>query len=150
MMSKRRQLAVTCALLLGLAGCETSPTSQAFERPIPSKRIIAPELLAVGDQQPTRARLLLKRDLGMQLGACGYEVFVNHKRVALLFSGEFLLLDLPPGQYGVHLQYGGIVCPSFSSAPLQVTAPAGATRVVRMGVRGMLGFIQQEEPPSPP
>ena len=82
--------------LVVLAGCATTPLSNAAASVAPSSRVLAPDLQV---QREGTIKLTIKRDGGFMGAACAHKVFIDGRPVAQLRSGEMVQFFVKPGRY---------------------------------------------------
>jgi hypothetical protein len=132
---------VVVALLL--AGCETTPTGGArFE--IDPARVYSVDLLAREPRDMSKVLVTLSRDPGLMIGACNFDVYAHDLRLAKVAPGETVRFELPAGRYRFHAEYGGIICPPYSTPGIHLDAAPGDAITLRMGARDMIGFMRLE------
>jgi hypothetical protein len=105
--------------LLSLAACATTPVTISQAPPVPSARILAPQLLA---QASNTGSLVVKRDSGFMGSACTIRVFVDAVPVADLAPSEKVEVFVPFGEHSVVVTSNGI-CGGGTSETAVVIMP---------------------------
>jgi hypothetical protein len=87
---------IRLALAACLVGCATTSVPTAEALPVPASRI-----LNAGFVQPAAGAfaITIKRDAGMNTGACGTKVWINGAPVAEVRTAEKVVVYLKPGSY---------------------------------------------------
>ena len=93
----RMRLFAVC-VALSLSACATSPININQASPVPSSRVLAPQLLA---QAQYTGSLIIKRDAGFMGSACTIRVFVGAMAVADIAPSEKIELFVPIGEHVV-------------------------------------------------
>jgi type IV pilus biogenesis protein CpaD/CtpE len=104
-------------LYLSFTGCATTPLTVSQASPVPSSRILAPQLIA---QQSNTGIVIVKRDSGFMGSACTIRVFVDALPVADLAPSEKIELYLPLGEHSVVATSNGICGGGTSEAAVVV------------------------------
>lgn len=119
------------------AGCATKPVSYTEAEPVPSSRVLAPELLRA---RPDAARITVKRDSGFMGSACAFRVFVDGRPVVELRSSERVDIYVDPGQHILGTYATGIC--GGGTAEVEATVGAGQWKSYRIasGQEGTLQF----------
>jgi hypothetical protein len=112
-------------LTVSLTACATQPVSIYQASPVPSSRILAPQLLS---QAQYTGSLIIKRDSGFMGSACTIRVFVNTVPVADLAPSEKIELFVPLGEHVVGATPTGILCGGGSSEAAVVIRPPRVKR----------------------
>lgn len=95
-LSGRTMPVVAVLLALWFTGCATSPIAINQASPVPTSRILAPQLLS--EVQYTGS-LVIKRDGGFMGSACTIRVFVGAVPVADLAPSEKVEIFVPLGEH---------------------------------------------------
>ena len=82
-------------VILGLAGCATSPVGRDAAKPAPASRLYAYQ----GAPSATDGTLTVIRDSGFLGKGCGILVYVDGKEAALLAAGEKVSFNVPQGDH---------------------------------------------------
>ena len=104
-------------LFLLFTGCATTPLTVNQASPVPSSRILAPQLIS---QQSNTGILIVKRDSGFMGSACTIRVFVDALPVADLAPSEKVELYVPLGEHSVVASATGICGGGTSEAAVVV------------------------------
>jgi hypothetical protein len=107
-------------LTLGLAACATSPITVNQASPVPSARILAPQLLSAAQYT---GPLIIKRDSGFMGSACTVRVFIGATPVADLEPAEKIELFVPLGEHVVTASSTGSFCGGGVSEAAVVISP---------------------------
>jgi hypothetical protein len=92
-------------LVLSLTACATTPLTIDQASPVPSSRILAPQLIG---QRTYTGSLVVKRDSGFMGSACTIRVFVDAVPVADLAPSEKIELYVALGEHSVVVSSNGI------------------------------------------
>jgi hypothetical protein len=135
----------TLALCAMLAGCATDPTAFDKATPVSNRNVTdRSAMLAPGAQPaPGDAVLVVTRDQGMQLGACGMDFFVDDTQIATLNPGNGFRMRVSPGKHRARIEVGGFICPLYQSS-VDVAPEAGRQASIRLGVDEMRPFIRAQ------
>ena len=104
-------------LLLSLTACATTPLTIDQASPVPSSRILAPQLVA---QTSNTGILVVKRDSGFMGSACTIRVFVDAVPVADLAPAEKVELYVSLGEHSVVVTSNGICGGGTSEAAVVI------------------------------
>lgn len=100
-----------------LAGCSTSPVTEATAKPVPAERIYKPSMTESQEGGPSSsASVTFLRDSGYYGSACSHDMFVNNVKAFSIRQGEFIRLNLPAGSYFFRLETGGGMCPNIATS----------------------------------
>ena len=90
-------------IALALAGCSTTPISNADAVPVPPERHLRYTHARAGT-----VPVLIKRDVGMMGSACATRVFVDGELAAYVRAGEKVILNVPTGEVVFGAEPSGI------------------------------------------
>nr|WP_279291046.1 hypothetical protein [Pseudomonas sp. S25] len=108
---------IAAALLALVAGCSTSPVTEADAKPVPLERIYQSSMVAGSSgYKDGQATVVFLRDSGYYGSGCSHDVFVNNVKVFAIRQGEFIRLALPAGSYFFRLETGGGLCPNIATS----------------------------------
>lgn len=107
--------AITALVLVILAGCSTSPVTEATADPVPPERVYASQYVKPGEPAG-KAEVVFLRDSGVFGSGCTHDVYVNNTKAFAIKSGEFIQLSLEPGSYFFRLETGSGICPDISTS----------------------------------
>jgi hypothetical protein len=113
-----RLLAIVLAV--SLTACATSPVTINQASPVPSARILAPQLLS---QAQYTGSLVIKRDSGFMGSACTVRIFLGALPVADLAPSEKVELFVPIGEHIVVATSIGSFCGGGISEAAVVIVP---------------------------
>jgi len=113
---------VAVLLALWFTGCGTSPIAINQASPVPTSRILAPQLLS--EVQYTGS-LVIKRDGGFMGSACTIRVFVGAVPVADLAPSEKVELFVPLGEHVVAATSISSFCGGGVSEAAVIIRPEG-------------------------
>jgi len=82
-------------LLVSLFGCATTPVPTSSAENVPVRRVLDRSFLIAKDGY---GQVIVKRDGGLQYGACNSRVYANGMPVADISTGEKVTFYLPEGQ----------------------------------------------------
>lgn len=94
-------------------GCSTSPISQTSGAAVPQDRIYSTEFLTLNKDQTNTAKVTFLRDSGAFGSACSHVISVDTKKVFAIQPGEFITLNLNPGDHFFNLATGQGLCPNI-------------------------------------
>jgi hypothetical protein len=107
-------------LVVLMTGCATSPVTINQASPVPSSRILAPQLLS---QAQYTGSLVIKRDSGFMGSACTVRIFLGALPVADLAPSEKVELFVPLGEHIVVATSISSFCGGGISEAAVVIAP---------------------------
>jgi hypothetical protein len=107
-------------LAVSLTACATSPITINEASPVPSSRILAPQLLS---QAQYTGSLVIKRDSGFMGSACTVRIFLGALPVADLAPSEKVELFVPLGEHIVVATSISSFCGGGISEAAVVIAP---------------------------
>lgn len=113
--------------LLSISACATKPVSTMDAAPVPESRIINTQYT---QKSPDKGILLIKRDSGLNTGACSSRVFVNGVAVADIRSSEKIYIYIKPGEYNIGAIANGICAGGLVETA--VTIEQGKTDILRI------------------
>ena len=113
-----RLLAIVLAV--SMTGCATSPITINAASPVPSSRILAPQLLS---QAQYTGSLVIKRDSGFMGSACTVRIFLGALPIADLAPSEKVELFVPLGEHIVVATSISSFCGGGTSEAAVVIAP---------------------------
>ena len=113
-----RLLAIVLAV--SLTACATSPVTINQASPVPSARILAPQLLS---QAQYTGSLVIKRDSGFMGSACTVRIFLGALPVADLAPSEKVEIFVPIGEHIVVATSNSSFCGGGVSEAAVVIAP---------------------------
>src|SRR5690606_14332164 len=126
----RKLLFVAAGLLL--AGCTTTPVSEATAKPVPADRILGyqSEISAGGV-------LVVTRDSGAFGSGCYLGIYINGAPAARIGPGEIAKFQVPAGEHLIGMgkdPNGRVLCAIDGMAlrEIQATVSAGQTRRYRV------------------
>jgi hypothetical protein len=124
-----QRTALIFALLIGISGCATEPVPTNAASPIPPARVLAAGMTKPKDGS---ASLILKRDTGLNNGACTFRLSIDGQPFADIDAGEKIEIHTLPGEHILGARSNGIC---FAGNAETVTAvKTGQTRTFRVSV----------------
>lgn len=123
------KILLTAVLLLLASGCATEPMATSAATPIPLNRMLAVDLTR---PTPGSASLILKRDGGMNNGACNFRLFVDGRSFADIGTGEKIQIHVAPGEHILGARANGIC--QAGNAEAATSLVVGQTRTYRVSV----------------
>ncbi|MBI1976150.1 MAG: hypothetical protein HYS56_01415 [Candidatus Omnitrophica bacterium] len=136
-----------CAVLASAvftSGCATTPVSYSEARPVPLKRVFAPQFLT---ERAETVKITVKRDSGFTGSACTFSVFLDGSLIAELRGGERVDLYVKPGDHVLSTRvkrnpfYPLWGCGSLGTAEVEVIVIVGQWKSYRIGL-GQGGTLQ--------
>lgn len=127
-----------CGLYIAvfLAGCASTPMTDAEATMVPAERVIEPAMLVA---QPGTGQVTIKRERDLSGAPCAKRIFVDAKPIADLRIGEKVVIFLLPGDHVF-----GVLPLSFCGGDLvEVSGTVKVDKPIafRMGVSATAGFF---------
>lgn len=124
-----RRIALVSALLIGISGCATEPVPTNAASPVPANRVLNAGMTKPKDGS---AMLILKRDTGLNNGACTFRLSIDGQPFADIDVGEKVEIHTPPGEHILGARSNGICF--AGNAETATSVKTGQSRTFRVSV----------------